>query len=214
MKQTIFKEIIFDEALYHRTKQNYLTMAERLPDLLSALGEEGLPTNLKFLKDITKNDTSFYDFLQAEKEKHLRGSAFIPKEEIERTERVYNDLYLQLTDEVSELRRMFYAGLPIVEVGGAVTADAAAIEKLAKERATTYVDADKIQAYWNVVNKVLTAMSEIRDFEQKNGLPSFVTDELHFVQDGRAQRYTLQSFIKAGAKPELFQLIASTYFKK
>lgn len=212
--KTDFKEEIFDNALYHRVKQGYTDMADRLPDLLSALSDEGLPTGLKFLKEITKTDTAFYDFLQAEKEKHLRGSAFIPKEEIERTNRVYNDLYLQLTDYVSELRRMFYAGLPIVEVGGAVTADAAAIEKLAKERATTFVDADKIQAYWDVVQKVLKAMSEIRDFEQKNGLPSFVENELHFIQNGRAERYTLHSFIEAGGSPELFQLIASTYFKK
>ena len=191
-----------------------MTMADRLPNLLSALSDEGLPTDLKFLKDITKTDTAFYDFLKAEKEKHLRGSAFIPKDEIQRTERVYNDLYLQLTDEVGELRRMFYAGLPIVEVGGAVTVDAVEVEKLAKERATTFVDADKIQAYWNEVQKVLKAMSDLQDFETKNGLPSFVNDELHFVQDGRAQRYTLNSFIKAGASAELFQLIASTYFKK
>lgn len=214
MRQTDFKEEMFDDALYSRTKQNYIDMADKLPNLLSALGDEGLPATLKFLKEITKTDTAFYDFLQAEKEKHLRGSAFIPKEEIERTERVYNDLYLQLTDYVSELRRMFYAGLPIVEVDGAVTVDAVAIEKLAKERATTYVDAEKIQAYWDVVQKVLTAMSEIRDFEQKNGLPSFVENELHFIQNGRAERYTLQSFIEAGASAELFQLIASTYFKK
>lgn len=214
MKQTEFKEIIFDNALYHRAKQNYIDMADRLPGLLSALSEEGLPTTLKFLKEITKTDTAFYDFLKAEKEKHLRGSAFIPKEEIERTERVYNDLYLQLTDEVRELRRMFFSGLPIVEVDGAVTFDADEIEKLARERATTYVNADKIQAYWNEVQKVLKAMSDIQDFEQKNGLPSFVNDELHFVQDGRAERYTLQSFIEADASPELFQKIASTYFKK
>ena len=214
MKKTDFKEEIFDDALYSRTKQNYMTMADRLPNLLSALSDEGLPTDLKFLKDITKTDTAFYDFLKAEKEKHLRGSAFIPKDEIQRTERVYNDLYLQLTDEVGELRRMFYAGLPIVEVGGAVTVDAVEVEKLAKERATTFVDADKIQAYWNEVQKVLKAMSDLQDFETKNGLPSFVNDELHFVQDGRAQRYTLNSFIKAGASAELFQLIASTYFKK
>lgn len=212
--KTDFKEEIFDDALYNRTKQNYLTMADRLPNLLNALSDEGLPTSLKFLKDITKNDTSFYDFLQAEKEKHLRGSAFIPKEEIERTTRVYNDLYLQLTDEVAELRRMFFSGLPIVEVDGAVTVDAVEIEKLAKERATTFVNADKIQAYWDEVNKVLTAMSDLRDFETKNGLPSFVDNELHYIRDGRAERYTLHSFIEAGAKPELFQLIASTYFKK
>lgn len=214
MKQTEFKEELFDEALYSRTKQNYLTMADRLPGLLSALNDEGLPTNLKFLKDITKTDTAFYDFLQAQKEKHLRGSAFIPKEEIERTERVYNDLYLQLTDEVRELRRMFFAGLPIVEVDGAVTADAVEIENLAKERATTFVDAEKISAYWDEVNKVLTAMNNLQDFETKNGLPSFVNDELHYIRDSRAERYTLHSFIEAGAKPELFQLIASTYFKK
>ena len=154
MKQTEFKEEIFDDALYSRTKQNYLTMADRLPNLLSALSEEGLPTTLKFLKEITKTDTAFYDFLKAEKEKHLRGSAFIPKEEIERTTRVYNDLYSQLADYVSELRRMFFSGLPIVEVEGAVTIDTDAVEKLAKERATTYVNAEKISAYWNEVQKV------------------------------------------------------------
>ena len=214
MKEILFENEVFDNALYSRTKQNYMTMADKLPSLLSALNNEGLPTDLKFLKDITKTDTAFYDFLKAEKEKHLRGSAFIPKEEIQRTERVYNDLYLQLTDEVAELRRMFFSGLPIVEVGGAVTVDAVEIENLAKERATTFVDAEKIQAYWDVVQKVLTAMSAIRDFEQKNGLPSFVENELHFIQDGKAERYTLHSFIEAGASAELFQLIASTYFKK
>lgn len=214
MKQTEFKEIIFDDALYLKTKQNYSDMADRLPDLLSALSDEGLPTGLKFLKDITKTDTAFYDFLQAQKEKHLRGSAFIPKDEIQRTERVYNDLYSQLADDVSELRRMFFSGLPIVEVDGAVTVDAAEVENLAKERATTFVDAEKIQAYWDVVQKVLKAMSDIQDFETKNGLPSFANNELHYIEDGRAQRYTLHSFIKAGASPELFQKIASTYFKK
>lgn len=214
MKKTDFKEEIFDDALYSRTKQNYIDMADRLPSLLSALSEEGLPTTLKFLKDIIKTDTAFYDFLQAEKEKHLRGSAFIPKEEIERTTRVYKDLYSQLSDYVAELRRMFYSGLPIVEVEGAVTFSAAAIEKLARERATTFVDAEKISAYWGEVQKVLTAMSDLQDFERKNGLPSFANNELHYIEDGRAERYTLQSFIEAGAKPELFQLIASTYFKK
>lgn len=212
--KTDFKEEMFDEALYSRAKQNYLTMADRLPSLLNALSDEGLPTTLKFLKDITKTDTAFYDFLQAEKEKHLRGSAFIPKDEIQRTNRVYNDLYLQLADYVSELRRMFFSGLPVVEVGGAVAVDAVEIERLSKERATTYVDAEKISAYWDEVQKVLKAMSDIQEFEQKNGLPSFVNDELHYMHDGRAERYTLHSFLEAGAKPELFQLIASTYFKK
>lgn len=214
MKETLFENEVFDDALYHRTKQNFIDMADRLPSLLSALSEEGLPTDLKFLKEITKTDTSFYDFLKAEKEKHLRGSAFIPKDEIQRTERVYNDLYLQLTDEVAELRRMFFAGLPIIEVDGAVTVDADEVEKLAKERATTYVNAEKIQAYWDEVQKVLKAMSDIQDFETKNGLPSFVDNELYFMQNGRAERYTLHSFIEAGASPELFQLIASTYFTK
>ena len=88
------------------------------------------------------------------------------------------------------------------------------VEQMARKAATTKLNSTKIRAYWDAVNKVVDAMTELREFEDRNGLPSFVDDELVFTKQGRPQRYNLSLFLKEGGGTDLFQQIAAPYFSK
>lgn len=213
-KEKLFENVIFDDRVYFKTKQHYVEMAEKLPTLVASLSAEGLPTDYDFFMEITANEGAFRDWIDKQYTQRMAGINFVPTEERNRILTIYNDLYSLLLDDVSELRRMRREKLPVVADGDSIAVDMDKVDEMANKAATTKVSGTKIQQYWDEVQKVLTAMADLRDFETKNGLPSFANDELHYIEGGRPHRYTLHSFIEAGAKPELFQKIAAPYFTR
>lgn len=210
----LFDEEIFDEKVYTETKKKYEDMAERLPDLLASLAAEGLPTDWGYLQLITDADNSFKRWIDEKYMKRVSSFDFLPVDERNRIIDQYDALFERLKDDVSQLRRMKRERLPLFDADGLITVDMDKVEQMARKAATTRLNSTKIQAYWEQVNKVVDAMGELREFEDRNGLPSFVNEELVFVKQGRPQRYNLSLFLKEGGEAELFQRIATPYFTK
>jgi hypothetical protein len=212
-KEMLFSEEIFDEKVYTDTRKKYEDMAEQLPDLLASLAAEGLPTDWRFVDDITHNESAFREWVNRQKEERHKGK-FLTINELERLSEELNDFYDRVIPTVNAIRRMRIERLPIVSVDDLITVDMDKVEQMARKAATTRINATKIQAYWEQVSKVVDAMSELREFEDRNGLPSFVNEELVFVKQGRPQRYNLSLFLKEGGEADLFQQIATPYFSK
>lgn len=212
-KEVLFDEVIFDEKVYSDTKQKYEDMAEKLPDLLASLAAEGLPTDWGFVDDITCSESAFREWVNMQKEERHKGK-FLTITELERLSEELNDFYDRVIPTVNAIRRMRIERLPIVSVDDLITVDMEKVEQMARKAATTKLNSTKIRAYWDAVNKVVDAMTELREFEDRNGLPSFVDDELVFTKQGRPQRYNLSLFLKEGGGTDLFQQIAAPYFSK
>ena len=212
-KEVLFDEVIFDEKVYSDTKQKYEDMAEKLPDLLASLAAEGLPTDWGFVDDITCSESAFREWVNMQKEERHKGK-FLTITELERLSEELNDFYDRVIPTVNAIRRMRIERLPIVSVDDLITVDMEKVEQMARKAATTKLNSTKIRAYWDAVNKVVDAMAELRSFEEKNGLPDFVNEELVFLKQGRPQRYNLSLFLKEGGGEELFQQIAAPYFSK
>jgi dsDNA-binding SOS-regulon protein len=213
-KEVLFDEVIFDEKVYTDTKLKYEDMAEKLPDLLASLAAEGLPTTWDYFQMITDADNSFKDWINSQYMKRVSSFDFLPMDERNRIIDTYDALFERLKDDVAQLRRMRRERLPLFDADGTIMVDMDKIEQMARKAATTKLNATKIQAYWDAVNKVVDAMTELREFEDRNGLPSFVDDELVFLKQGRPQRYNLSLFLKEGGGTDLFQQIAAPYFTK
>lgn len=213
-KEVLFDEVIFDEKVYTETKKKYEEMAERLPDLLASLAAEGLPTDWNYFQLITDADNSFKRWIDEQYMKRVSSYDFLPMDERNRIIDQYDALFEKLKDDVARLRRMRIERLPLVDADGTIVVDFEKIEQMARKAATTKLNATKIQTYWKQVNKVIDAMAELRSFEDGNGLPSFVDDELVFTKQGRPQRYNLSLFLKEGGEADLFQQIAAPYFSK
>jgi hypothetical protein len=213
-KEMLFDEVIFDEKVYDNTKKKYEDMAERLPDLLASLAAEGLPATWNYFQQITDDDDSFKRWIDEQYMKRVSSFDFLPVDERNRIIDTYDALFERLKDDVAQLRRMRRERLPLFDADGTIVVDFEKIEQMARKAATTKLNATKIQSYWEQVNKVVDAMTELREFEEKNGLPSFVDDELVFLKQGRPQRYNLSLFLKEGGGTDLFQQIAAPYFTK
>ena len=213
-KEMIFKSEIFDEKVYTETKKKYEDMAEKLPDLLASLAAEGLPTDWNYFQLITDADNSFKRWVDEKYMKRVSSFDFLPVDERNRIIDQYDALFEKLKDDVAQLRKMRRERLPLFDADGLITVDFEKIEQIARKAATTKINATKIQAYWDAVNKVIDAMAELREFENRNSLPSFVDEELVFTKQGRPQRYNLSLFLKEGGGEELFQQIAAPYFTK
>jgi hypothetical protein len=212
-KEMLFDEEIFDEKVYDNTKKKYEDMAERLPDLLASLAAEGLPTDWSFVDDITCNESAFREWVNMQKEERHKGK-FLTITELERLSEELDDFYDRVIPTVNAIRRMRIERLPLSDAGGLITVDMDKVEQMARKAATTRLNSTKIQAYWEQVNKVVDAMADLREFEDRNGLPSFVNEELVFVKQGRPQRYNLSLFLKEGGGTDLFQKITTPYFLK
>ena len=212
-KEVLFDEEIFNEKVYADTRKKYEEMAEKLPDLLASLAAEGLPTDWRFVEDITCNESAFREWVNMQKEERHKGK-FLTISELERLSEELNDFYDRVIPTVNAIRRMRIERLPLFDADGLISVDFEKIEQIARKAATTRINATKIQAYWEQVNKVVDAMAELRSFEEKNGLPDFVNEELVFVKQGRPQRYNLNLFLKEGGEADLFQQITAPYFSK
>ncbi|KAF5048429.1 hypothetical protein DSECCO2_450170 [anaerobic digester metagenome] len=213
-KEMLFDEVIFDEKVYTDTRKKYEDMAEQLPDFLASLAAEGLPTDWNYFQLITDADNSFKDWIDDQYMKRVSSFDFLPMDERNRIIDQYDALFDKLKDDVAQLRRMKRERLPLFDADGTIVVDFEKIEQMARKAATTKLNSTKIQAYWEQVNKVVDAMAELRGFEEKNGLPSFVNEELVFLKQGRPQRYNLSLFLKEGGEADLFQKITTPYFLK
>lgn len=193
-------------------------MAEQLPDLLASLGAEGLPTDWKFIDTITHNEGAFKEWVERQRQERQRGK-FLTVAEIQRNADELNEFYNRLIPYVNAIRRMRIERLPMVAVDDSVDVDMERIDELAKKEATTKIDATKMQSYWEMVSKVVQAIGDLKEYEEKNGLPdsTFNPASISMGMDGvymTPPNLSVPQFRDKYATPEKFQETFKNTFKK
>lgn len=217
-KKQLFSDKIFNEKIYYDTKKKYEQMSEQLPDLLASIGAEGLPTDWKFIDTITHNEGAFKEWVERQREERQKGK-FLTVSEIQRNADELNEFYSRLAPDVNEIRRMRIERLPMVAVADSVAVDMEKVDELAKKEATTKIDATKMEAYWEMVNKVVEAIGDLRNYEEKNGLPdcTFNPASISMGMDGiymTPPNLSVPQFRDKFSTPEQFQNIFINIFKK
>jgi hypothetical protein len=213
MKKELFKSEIFNEKTYNDTRKKYEQMADTLPDLLASISAEGLPTDWGFIDTITHNEGAFREWVERQREERQKGK-FLTVSEIQRNADELNEFYNRLAPDVNAIRRMRIERLPMVAVDDSVAVDMEKVEELAKNEATTKVDANRVQEYWDAVQRVEQAKDELRNFEDANNLPSLFDSELLFNKNGNIWRLNYDRFKELGGSAELFAEMTAPYFSR
>ncbi|SFS40685.1 hypothetical protein SAMN05216365_10530 [Porphyromonadaceae bacterium NLAE-zl-C104] len=218
MKKELFNDEIFDEKIYQETKRKYELMAESLPDLLASISAEGLPTDWKFIESITHNEGAFREWVERQREERQKGK-FLTVSEIQRSADELNEFYSRLAPDVNAIRRMRIERLPLIPVDDSIAVDMEKVDELARKEATTKVDATKMQSYWEQVNKVVEAINDLKEYEEKNGLPdsTFNPASISMGMDGvymTPPNLSVTQFKDKFSTPEQFQDIYKNTFKK
>lgn len=217
-KEKLFNDEIFDNKIYNDTKRKFEQMSEQLPDLLASISAEGLPTDWKFIDSITHNEGAFREWVEEQGRERQRGK-FLTVSEIQRNADELNEFYSRLAPYVNEIRRMRIARLPMVAVDDSISVDMEKVEDLAKKEATTKIDASKMQSYWEMVSKVVEAIGDLRNYEEKNGLPdcTFNPASISMGMQGvymAPPNLSVKEFKDKFSSPEQFQNIFLNTFKK
>lgn len=217
-KEELFESEIFSEKIYNDTRKKYEQMAEQLPDLLASISAEGLPTDWKFIDTITHNEGAFKEWVERQREERQRGK-FLTVAEIQRNADELNEFYNRLAPDVNAIRRMRIERLPLAPVDDSIAVDMEKVDELARKEATTKVDATRMQAYWEQVNKVVEAIGDLKEYEEKNGLPdsTFNPASISMGMDGiymASPNLSITQFREKFSTPENFQNIFLNTFKK
>ncbi|QRX64628.1 hypothetical protein JS578_05140 [Dysgonomonadaceae bacterium zrk40] len=217
-KEKLFSDEIFNEKIFNDTKKKFELMSEQLPDLLASISAEGLPTDWKFIESITHNEGAFREWVDKQGQERQRGK-FLTVAEIQRNADELNEFYSRLIPDVNAIRRMRIARLPLIPVDDSISVDMEKIDELAKKEATTKIDASKMQAYWEQVNKVVEAIGDLRNYEEKNGLPdcTFNPASISMGMQGvymAPPNLSVKEFKDKFSTPENFQNIFLNTFKK
>lgn len=217
-KKQLFSDKIFNEKIYYDTRKKYEEMADTLPDLLGSIGAEGLPTDWEFIDAITHSEGAFREWVEEQAKERQKGK-FLTVSEIQRNADELNEFYSRLAPDVNAIRRMRIERLPMVAVDDSIAVDMEKVEELARKEATTKIDATKMQAYWEMVNKVVEAIGDLKGYEEKNGLPdsTFNPASISMGMQGVVMappNLSVPQFRDKYATPEKFQNLFLNIFKK
>ena len=217
-KEKLFNDEIFSEKIYNETKKKYEQMADTLPDLLASISAEGLPTDWKFIDAITHNEGAFRNWVDEQGRERQKGK-FLTVAEIQRNADELNEFYNRVAPYVNAIRRMRIERLPMVAVDDSISVDLEKVEDLAKKEATTKIDASRMEAYWEMVNKVVEAINDLKFYEEKNGLPdsTFNPASISMGMDGvymTPPNLSVTQFRERYSTPEQFQNLFLNIFKK
>lgn len=218
MEKKLFKSEIFDEKIYQETKRKYELMAESLPDLLASISAEGLPTDWKFIESITHNEGAFREWVERQREERQKGK-FLTVSEIQRSADELNEFHNRVAPYINSIRRMRIERLPLIPIDDSISIDMEKIDELARKEATTKVNATKMQEYWEMVNKVVETINDLRNYEEKNELPdsTFNPASISMGMDGiymTPPNLSIKQFQEKFSTPERFQDIYKNIFKK
>ena len=217
-KEKLFNGEIFSEKIYTDTKKRYEQMADQLPDLLASIGAEGLPTDWGFIDTITNDEGAFREWVEEQAKERQKGK-FLTVAEKQRNADELNEFYNRLAPDVNEIRRMRIERLPLTPVDDSVAVDMEKVEELSRKEATTKIDAEKMEAYWEQVNKVVQSINDLKGYEEKNGLPdsTFNPASISMGMDGvymTPPNLSVTQFREKYSTPEKFQNTFLNTFKK
>ena len=186
-----------DEQQFQQLKKEAAEAATKVLDGIEALKVEGIPSDEKTIKMLTATPDALENYLRDCARKQI-GTSFVPPEEKSRIYEVYSHLLARIKDRFHLMRESLQM-VPILFDGDQIIIDQKKLEHLAKESATHEVDMEGLESYWDKVEAVKKSLEELRDYEEKNGLPDFAGTGIMFTApNGSFQNPTLQSFLRYG----------------
>ncbi|MCE5205667.1 MAG: hypothetical protein LLF80_06135 [Porphyromonadaceae bacterium] len=168
------KETIFDQRLYDQLEEGTFNARYNLNQALEQLRLEGFPTDLQTIRELTKDEDSFKNYIVKLQRERLSGG-FIPITEREIVIQAFSDLYDRLAGKIQSLRSSLQTSLILKEDGSTVVADEDAMQEKLVEKATVRIDTKRAQAYYDKLIALINAHKELTSHEKKNGFDRLVT---------------------------------------
>ncbi len=159
---------IFDKQKYQRISEENWRGEFNLKQALKLLNEEGMPTDLDFLKSITKDEDAFRQWIVEQQRQRLSGG-FVTSAERDVIIQGFRDLFEKLNPAIQSLRSSMNTSLVLVADGDSVKNDAEAVEKKQREQATITIDADKADEYYKIFKRVIDAHKDLCQHEEDKG---------------------------------------------
>ena len=142
---------------------------------LQTLKSEGIPTDLKTLKDILKDEDSFKKWLAAAEESYIGKIGFLPKEERKRIHSTFMDLLSRTDTARSSIHGLLFNrhGYNVLQDNkGKFYFDTEEIRKqLAESNKRYFTEKDK--EYFDKLQEVYIAFENLQAFEKKEKYVAF-----------------------------------------
>lgn len=167
------KKEVFDQRIYDRFSDGNWSHEYNFKEAKKQLEIEGFPTTLEFIREITKDEDSFRDYINDLQRQRLSGG-FVPKGEREMVHQAFTDLYERLIKKIASLRSSLNSGLVIKAEGDTVVIDKTATDELMRKKATIEIDTKKGLEYYAKFISVINAHKELQAYEKANGMPDTI----------------------------------------
>ncbi len=126
--------------------------------------------NIESLKSFV-NEENFKSFL-ADAEVSYLGKKYLPHEERERVEAMFEDLYNKNIDSLKVLNRIFDLPYELRYDGQKITLDSADVEKIIKKNFEIKLSETE-RTYFGLIADVVNSLNAMHDFETKHGYIEF-----------------------------------------
>lgn len=201
-----------DEQQFQQLKKEATEQANKVLEGIEALRAEGISTDEKTITMLTATPDALENYLRDCAKKQI-GTSFVPPEERSRIFEVYSHLLARIKDKF-HLMRECLATTPILFEGDQISIDWDKLERIAKDSSTYEVDNEGLNQYWEKVEAVEKSLNELREHEEKNGLPDFRNSGLAYSENGTFMCPKLADFFNYPHSKASFETIARHYFLK
>lgn len=208
--EKVFKKDGFDSQEYNKLLSEFTDKANYVAYAIKAVEIEGITLTKDVLERVTATERSYGEYIQELSKKRIGTEKFLTVE-VTNIIQIYQDVYNRTIKHVKTIRE-YKSDIPLKYEKGSAKVDFMAVEKTAKQRASYEIDAEAMQAYYNEVIKLKTAIEAFQAYEKANNLPDFLNKGFSF-KDGVFYHTTkFADFTKKGASPEEFEKITRSQF--
>jgi hypothetical protein len=212
----------FNEGAFKKELQEHETIVERFTDAAINLDNEGIPTDYKFIMQLSKySDNEYLEYIKKHFQEYIGKLGFVAKAERKRIAAVYDSIYTNTLPSVQTIRNSFSKGLILAEnEDGSFRIDRNKMKAEAKKRATNKIDAEAMQEYFGLIMNIRDAMAKAGEFEEKHGLYKFSDGESKLIYLNPYYpdflcELTLPKYFKEGnCNPKYFEKMMCHFFKQ
>jgi hypothetical protein len=167
------KVIINEQALSEAVKtlcNDTESQSESAISTLRKSFDNEISDNIDALKSFV-NEDNFKSFLNDAETSYL-GKKYLPHEERERVETMFENLYSKNIESLRTLNRIFALPYSLTYDGNKITLDSAEVEKVIRKNFEIKLS-DEQREYYQLMANVVNALNEMHDFEKKHGYIEF-----------------------------------------
>ena len=217
-----FNTEYFNEGEFKKELQEQETIIAHFTDAVINLENEGIPTDYKFITQLSKySNEQYLDYIKAAFKEYVDSLKLVAKAERKRISTIYDSIYTNTLPSVQTINRAFSKGLILVEgEDGSFTIDRENMKSEAKKRATKAIDTEAMQEYFDLIMNIKAAIEKAGEFEEKHGLYRFSDGETKLIYlnpyySDFICELTLPKYFKEGnCTEEYFEKMMNQFFRK